>query len=186
MKSKRGLTSLAIFFIILALGAGAVAVKNFYFPDSKQSSSPEPSSPHPSGPSTPSRCSLVAQNDTYEKPDFERLKTVMQNQAIVKDVPEKGKISLKFFHFTQGCRIWDKSYLLTDSQIIESSEKGDIQVWISSSYADKINENNFCDVIKEARDNGDLGQWSDAGKATLLWRYKSMLGYADCLGIEIT
>ena len=143
------------------------------------------SSPAKSTPSTPSRCSLVAKNDTYEKPNFSRLEEVMSEQPIVKDVPEAGRISLKFFHFTEGCRIWDKGYILSDGKINSESGDPDIYLTLSSDYVDEITESNFCEVIKMARNNGDLGQYAEASKTTLLWRYKSMIKYIDCLGIEL-
>lgn len=185
MKRKRGPAKLGIILIMVAVVAVGVAAYNFYFNEPTPTTLPAHSS---SGPSVPSRCSLVAQNDTYVKPDFDRLKAVMQNQPIVLDVPEKGKISLRFFHFTEGCRIYDKSYILSNGQIIESGGSADIYVTLASSYVDKIDETNFCDIVKEARANDDLGQWinEDIGEATLLWRYKSMLKYKECLGLQIS
>jgi len=100
-------------------------------------------------------------------------------------IPKAGKISLKFFHFTQGCRIWDKSYILTDGKIFEGDGEADIYLTLSSDYVSEIEGDNFCEVIKKARNNGDLGQYTEASKITLLWRYKSMIKYADCLGIEL-
>ncbi len=140
-----------------------------------------------SAPNAPSKCSLAAQNDNYAKPDFDRLENVMSEQGLVKDVPSKGTISLKFFHFTEGCRLWDKSYIISDGKISAKDSEADIYIILSSNYVDRINEGNFCDIIKEARENGDLGQWTADGisETTLLWRYKGMLKYADCLGIKI-
>jgi hypothetical protein len=141
--------------------------------------------PAPAKPSVPSRCSLVAKNDTYEKPDFNRLKNIMSSNEIVKAVPEKGSILMSFYHFTEGCRIWDKHYVLSGGKIKDGSGQTDIQIWMHSKYVDMISESNFCDIIKEARNNGDLGQDSKLGEATLLWRYKSMIKYKDCLGISL-
>jgi len=136
-----------------------ISAYRFYFKESKppvllqilQFSCFKPSN---SVASSPSRCSLVAKNDSYSKPDFARLEEVMKEQPIVKDVPEAGKISLKFFHYTEDCRIWDKSYTLSNGQISEGGGESDIQLWISSAYVDRITESNFCDIIKEARANG--------------------------------
>jgi|GEM_PF-1565478 len=186
MKGKRGPTKLGIVIIIvviIALGIVGAVAYTLYFHE--QPSTP-PSSPSTSAPSGPSRCSLVAENDTYTKPDFDRLKNVMQEQQIVRDVPSAGKISLKFYHFAEGCRIWDKSYILSDGQILEGGGESDIQLWIASSYVDRITESNFCDIIKEARANGDLGQDATESEVTLLWRYKSMLKYKECLGIQLS
>ncbi|OGJ20570.1 hypothetical protein A3K73_05290 [Candidatus Pacearchaeota archaeon RBG_13_36_9] len=179
--SKKLIVGIIIIFIVLAIVGTSAYI--FYFKESKPAAVSTPSTSVPSG---PSRCSLVAKNDTYTEPDFDRLKNVMQEQQIVKDVPSAGKISLKFYHFAEGCRIWDKSYILSDGKITEGGGESDIQLWIASSYVDRITETNFCDIIKEARASGDLGQDATAGEATLLWRYKSMLKYRECLGIKIS
>ncbi|MBD3252648.1 hypothetical protein GF386_02875 [Candidatus Pacearchaeota archaeon] len=122
-------------------------------------------------------------NDTYKLPDFNQLMNLMKNQDLVKDVPKKGSIKIRFFHFTQGCRIWDKTYILSGGIIEEKNTDTDIYVQMHTDYAKKINESNLCDIIIEARNNGDLGQWTDLGKTTLLWRYKSMMKYKGCLGL---
>ena len=49
--------------------------------------------------------------------------------------------------------------------------------YVSESY-------NFCNAIKQANRNGDLSYEvnPDLSKASLLWKYKSMMKYKDCLG----
>lgn len=189
MKGKRGLKKIAVGLLVAILITAFITGVLFYNSYIKEESSPAASTSASSAssvPSQPSRCSLVAQNDSYARPDFGRLKNVMQTQQIVKDVPEKGKISLRLFHFTDGCRIYDKSYMLSNGKIAESREEADIYIILHSNYVDKITETNFCDIVKESRNNGDLGQWSDVGEATLLWRYRGMLKYKECLGIKLT
>ena len=36
----------------------------------------------------------------------------------------------------------------------------------------------FCDVTKMADDNGDLGLETKMSKMSLLWKFKSLMGYA--------
>jgi hypothetical protein len=188
-KENRGVKKkIAVVIIVILVTAITTAflVYDVYFKEEPVKKTTSSSSSKSSGPSVPSRCSLVAKNDTYVRPDFQRLKQAMQNQQIVKDVPESGSISLRFFHFTDGCRIYDKSYIISDGKITEGGGKADIYVILRSDYAEKITGSNFCDVVKQSRDNGDLGQWSEIGEATLLWRYKGMLKYRECLGIKLT
>ncbi len=190
-KKKRGKKKTLVFILIVILITATVTgflVYDTYFTQEPTPSSSTSSSSGSSVPSKPSRCSLVAKNDAYVKPDFDRLRTVMQNQPLVLDVPSKGRISLRFFHFTEGCRIYDKSYIISDGQIAEGGGSADIYVTLASSYVDRIDETNFCDIVKEARANDGLGQWTDedVGEATLLWRYKGMLKYRECLGIKLT
>jgi hypothetical protein len=189
MRKRRSLIILAV---ILAVIICSILVYGYYFkkPAENSPSPPSASSTNPNSPPVPpvpSRCSLVAKNDTYTNPDFARLENIMGGQQIVKDVPQKGKISLKFYHFTEGCRIYDKNYILTDGKIQESGGEADIYIIIDSEYADRITADNFCDVVKEARAAGDLGQWTaDIGTSTLLWRYRGMLKYKECLGIKLS
>jgi len=181
-RKKIFLISFIILLLFISIAAGAAYI--FYFKDSKP---PVVTSTPPSSvPSGPSRCSLVAKNDTYTGPDFARLENVMKDQQIVKDVPEAGKISLRFYHFAEGCRIWDKSYILSDGKITEGGGESDIQLWIASSYVDRITPDNFCDIIKKARADGDLRQDATVGEVTLLWRYRGMLKYKECLGITLS
>ncbi len=187
MLGKRGAKKrlvAVIIILVIVLAVAGISAYNFYFKESKPPV--VTSTPPTSVPSGPSRCSLVAKNDTYTLPDFARLENVMKDQQIVKDVPKAGKISLRFYHFAENCRIWDKSYILSDGKITEGGGESDIQLWIASSYVDRITNSNFCDIIKEARASGALGQDATAGEATLLWRYKSMLKYKECLGITLS
>ncbi len=188
MLGKRGgimlVLGIILIVIVLVVALGVCAYFFYFNQPSKPSSVIVPTSNSVSPEAI--RCSFVAKNDTYAKPDFDRLETVMSEQQIVKDVPSAGKISLKFYHFAEGCRIWDNSYILNEGQIKEGGGESDIQLWIASSYVDKITADNFCDIIKEARANGELGQDATAGEATLLWRYKGMLKYKECLGIQLS
>jgi len=40
----------------------------------------------------------------------------------------------------------------------------------------------FSDIIKKAGANNDLGTWTELSKTSLLWKFKSMTKYRDCLG----
>jgi hypothetical protein len=142
---------------------------------------PVNSNPSPPSPPRIDPCSQL--NDTYVLPDFNRLKSVMSEQPMVKDVPKNGKIKIEFYHFTQGCRIWDKYYFLSGGNVEESNAQADIEVMLSSNYADRINSDNLCDIIAEARKNGDIAQWSNIGDTQLMWNYKGMLKYRSCLGL---
>jgi hypothetical protein len=189
---KKGVNKFAILvLLVVIIVSGIFLVNKLEVFSEKQDKSvsvtPTTSTSNDNTPRPPSRCSLVAKNDSYVKPDFVRLEKVMAEQPLVKDVPSKGKISLRFFHFTEGCRLWDKSYIISDGKITATNSDADIYITLSSDYVDKITATNFCDIIKEAREKDDLGQWTAEGlsEATLLWRYKGMLKYADCLGIKL-
>jgi len=135
-----------------------------------------------SGTPGPNPCDV---EDSYQAPDFSSLKTKLENQAFVKNMPKKGSVRLRFFHFKGRCRVWDRAYFLTTNSVEEKNVNGDFDIWIHSDYVSKLNNENLCDVIAEARAKGDLGSWTELGKVELVWRYKSMLGYKDCIGIDV-
>ena len=186
---KRIFLTLIILMIITGVILISYSGYRFYnsskeLSEQTQTQTSQASKPSSSTTSTPRPNPCRNLDDTYELPDFSQLINLMKNQDLVKDVPEKGSIKIRFFHFTQGCRIWDKTYVLSGGIIQEKNTDTDIYVQMHTDYAKKINENNLCDIIMEARNNGDLGQWTELGKTTLLWRYKSMMKYRECLGIS--
>lgn len=61
-----------------------------------------------------------------------------------------------------------------------TSGKPEVYLSLHSKYITELNENNLCEVIKKANENRDLGFNSDSNKASLLWKYKSMLAHRDC------
>jgi hypothetical protein len=130
----------------------------------------------------PDGCSYVVDDSLYNMPDFERVRNIMSSNEIVKSIPDKGSVALGFFHFTDGCRVWDKYFFLSGGKIDERFEQADIQIWIHSDYVDRISEANFCEIVKEAINNGDVGQGSVSNEITLLWRYRSMLKHRACFG----
>lgn len=175
MKKKKRFVVLIFLIILISLIAGCL-VYNFYF----KKAPTKPTGPLIRGTSTSfNRCVNVT--DNYALPNFERLKGVMAEQQIVKDVPPKGKILVRFYHFIEGCRKWDKTYFLSDGKIEEKNVESDIEIWISSNYADKVNENNFCNIVSEARKNGDLGYIVNIGTTKLMWTYGGLLKYKGCI-----
>jgi len=185
-----------ILIIIIILIAVALAILGILFRETladfitepfKTTSDTQPSQTKPSAPSSPSSpsrpnpCANI--NDTYELPDFNSLLNSMKDEPFVQDFPKTGSLRMRFYHFTQGCRIWDKSYYISGGTVIESNNKADIDVWMHSDYVEMFKTKDLCEVLETSRNNGDFGQWSDLSQTTLLWRYKSMLKYKDCLGV---
>ena len=52
-----------------------------------------------------------------------------------------------------------------------------------SKYLSKLTASNFCNIINSAKRNGDFGNEMKLSKVKLLWRYKSIMSYKDCLGL---
>ncbi|MFA5855869.1 MAG: hypothetical protein WC867_00795 [Candidatus Pacearchaeota archaeon] len=156
-------------------------------PPKPSSAAPSPPSPSTSKPSSPSTSKPTApsppQVDTYKLPDFNKLQETLAKEPIINDFPKAGNMRLRFYHFYNGNRIWDKSFYITQGSIVAKDTTADIDIWMSSDYASVFNGNNLCDTVQDARTKGHLGQDSGLTKTQLLWKYSGMVKYKSCFGI---
>jgi len=97
----------------------------------------------------------------------------LEKQSIIQDIPKKAEISLIFSDTKE-------SYIITKSSVKKGQAiNPDIIITIPSTYIPSLS--NFCNAIKTANTNKDLGYELVASKMSLLWKYKSMMKYKDCL-----
>lgn len=108
------------------------------------------------------------------------IQTIISSEFI-KDVPEKYPVALRFFDFEDGQKIWQDGFLIGHNQLLTSGEP-EIYLALHSKYIAELNKDNLCEVIKKANENRDLGFYSDSNKASLLWKYKTMLSHRECFG----
>lgn len=131
---------------------------------------------------TSKKCKIT--NDDYRLPNFKAMEFYLSENEIIKKVPDKAKITLKFYHHTGNCRVWDKIYLLRAGTIKQKQIKNpDIEIWLPSIYAKKVLDKGLCETIKEARNKGHLGQSTNIGKTKLMWTYKSLYEHRKCFGL---
>jgi len=103
------------------------------------------------------------------------------SSEFIQDVPEKYPIALRFFDFKNGQRVWQDGFLIGRDQLLTDGTPI-ISLRLHSKYISELNNENLCEVIKRANQNGDLGFNSEDSKAKLLWKYKSMLPHRGCFG----
>lgn len=108
--------------------------------------------------------------------EMQKVVQTLSSSDFVKDVPPESPISIRFFSFSGGERIWH------DAVIIGENKEPIVYLTLDAKYISEFNQDNLCEVIKKANQNRDLGFYSEYSKATLLWKYKSMLQYRDCFG----
>jgi hypothetical protein len=113
--------------------------------------------------------------------DANKVKSTILSSEFIKSVPQGDPISLTFFKFENGERIWQDSFLIGNNQILTSGNPG-VSLTLHSKYISELNGNNLCDVIKEANKNGDLGFSSKYSTFVLLIKYAGMLKYRSCFG----
>lgn len=123
---------------------------------------------------------IINQQDFYVLPDFEELKSSLMQESILYDLPKSGSVKLGFYHFSGEDRIWDKIYYLTKGRVEEKDDNADIDIWMHTDYVDELSVD-FCQTVKLARNNGDIGQSVNIETTKLLWRYSGMTKYKGCL-----
>jgi len=106
----------------------------------------------------------------------EKVENFLLTSEFVKDMPESGAFSLRFYTFENGNRIWQDGFL------IGKGKEADFGIIIHSKYISEFNENNICEIIKKAKQNGDFGSETYKNRAGLLLKYASMLKYRECFG----
>jgi hypothetical protein len=131
--------------------------------------------------------SIPSQPVIYEpatEEDYQRLEEILPQNEIIQKLPDNAKIILKFYNFDTGERSWEKSYILTKGNAEQgSANDADMDLIMHSKYLSKLTASNFCNIIKSAKANGDFASDLKISKTSLLWKYKSIMSYRDCLGL---
>lgn len=104
------------------------------------------------------------------------VQNVLVSSEFAKDVPKNEPISIRFFSFKNGQRVWH------DEFIVGNQKTPTVYLILHEKYIFQLNENNLCEIIQEANRNGDLGFYSESSKAMLLIKYAKMLKHRDCFG----
>ena len=119
---------------------------------------------------------------------YSNIEQQLSKNSMVKALPDDAALLLRFYNFGAGERQWEKSYVLKRAYVKEmkegaaESEKTDIILSLHSKYLKQLTNRNLCSVIKSAKANGDLGFDTTLPTAQLLWKFKSMIAYRECLG----
>jgi hypothetical protein len=166
---KKGLVMTIIAAVVLLAIAFGVFMQIKYAPSTSEGTG------LPSGVNSISLTSITYDNFASE----------MSSNDMVKALPSNSEILVKFYNFNSGTRAWERAYLLKNSKIIETDTDANAEIVLTlhSKYLQGLTNENFCAVIEKANNNGDLGFESELSKASLLWKFKSMLEYKSCLGL---
>jgi len=116
--------------------------------------------------------------------DYNNFETLVSKNQMIQALPGNAKIVLSFYKFAGDERIWEKSYLLSKGSVKEGNlEDFDINLIMDSKYITVLNANNFCQIIKTAKQNNDFWSTTAISKTSLVWRYRGVLKYKDCFGL---
>ena len=113
--------------------------------------------------------------------EIQKVADTILSSEFVKDVPEKDPVALTFFKFENQERVWQDRFLIGKNQLLTEGTPSAYLI-LNSKYISELNGDNFCDIIKEANKNGDLGFESEYGNVKLLIKYSGMLKHRECFG----
>ena len=115
--------------------------------------------------------------------DADREKVVQKilSSEFLDDIPEKYPISLRFFKFEEGQRIWQDNFILGSDQLLSSGNPG-IRLTLHSKYISELDDTDLCTIIQAANKNRDLGFDSEYSTTSLLLKYRGMLEHRECFG----
>jgi hypothetical protein len=176
----RKLVIVTIFTVVVLAVAGVFAL---YYVNSQEKEQPS----NYQGGSSGSSSNYVPQQFQYgiaDEEDYSNFESIIKQNQMIKDLPDDGTLVLSFYNFYSGDREWEKNYVLTKGNAGQGeASEYDIKMVMHSKYLTVLNPNNLCSVIKTAKSNGDFGTETAISKTKLLWKYKSMTEYKDCLGL---
>ncbi|MEK6855565.1 MAG: hypothetical protein AABX66_00225 [Nanoarchaeota archaeon] len=118
--------------------------------------------------------------------NYTNIESQLSKNSMIKALPDDSSILLRWYNFKSGSREWENSYLLKNSGVKKattSEVEADITISINSKYILQLTNRNFCEIIKKAKKNGDLGIETDMSAISLGWKFKSMLKYKDCFDV---
>jgi hypothetical protein len=124
----------------------------------------------------------IIQKTSLTEEERNIVKNAILSSEFVSALPNDGIISLQFFNFENGQRVWLDKFLIGKNSILTSGTP-DIFITLHYKYIEQLTENNLCDTIQTSNANGDLGAWSDLSDARLALKYSSVIKYRDCFGI---
>jgi hypothetical protein len=94
------------------------------------------------------------------------------DNEMVQDLPKEAVIEL---------RLGDDYYTVSrDSIVAGRPQNPDLTITLPANYAGQIS-NGLCEMIKQANSKRDLAIETYASQTSLMWKYRGMLKYKECL-----
>jgi len=116
---------------------------------------------------------------------YQNIASVIGKSSMVSSLPSNSDLLLKFYSFNSGVRVWEKFFTIQKGLMKETTnpdEEAEIVLTLNSKYLHGLTNHNFCSMIQQANQNGDLGFETEMSAAALAWKFKSMYQYKDCFG----
>lgn len=173
-KSRTGLYVVLVVILLVVIG-GAIAIVKFVGQGEGDGSEIGQSG-------QVSSAKLVLTKATDE--DFNRFEDIISRNKMIQDLPKDGVLELSFYNDELGWGNWERVYTITKGEVREGEAQNyDINLIMNSKYLSALDENNFCLIVRTAKNNGDFSSETEMSTFSLGWKYKSMMNYKSCLGL---
>ena len=105
----------------------------------------------------------------------ENLPGYLESLNIVQDLPKEANIQINF---------GDNKYSIKKGNVQEGGEENsDVEVSVPEDYIGKIGQEGLCSALQEAVQDGEINFETSLSNSELLWKYKGLLKYKDCIDI---
>ena len=96
----------------------------------------------------------------------------LKETDVVKNLPKDATVALS---------LGGEYYTVKKGSVVAGKPSdSDITISLPAAYAPRISES-LCGTVKKANQNGELAVEMHSSQAALIWKYRGMLKYRDCL-----
>jgi hypothetical protein len=111
---------------------------------------------------------------------LEEFSEYLEKQEVVRELPESANISLKVYDSDISNIV--REYIIGRGVVEEGhAEKPDLEVYLDADWVYKMDDDNLCSVLREARSEEELQFKPQRSNFVLFWKYKGVLKYRGCL-----
>jgi hypothetical protein len=109
---------------------------------------------------------------------LENFEEIVSKNPMIQNLPKDAIIKLSFY---EGNR--EENFLLRRGSVTRGNSTNlDMTISLPIKYLGDLTDRNFCEVINRAKNEGLLFTSTDKSTSSLLWKYRSMMEYRDCIG----
>ncbi len=115
--------------------------------------------------------------------DYKKFEEIFEKE-ISSELPDNSKILIVFYDRDKGYWEADRYYFATKNTLMQSHDRNDVdfKIIMNSRWLTILDKMDFCNVVKNAKANRDFDVELIESKTSLLWKYKSLMSFKECLG----
>lgn len=148
-------------------------------PSQRYTSSVTPSPPGPTPPPGP----VLPFVATATPEQYAQLEVIIPSNEMIQKLPADARIQMTFFNNNRGYWEPEKTYMISRGSMTPGTISNPEFIFgMNAKWVSQFTLTNFCDIMQTARANGESTVEAIGSKFSLIWKYKSVIGYRKCLG----